>query len=133
MQGKLIYEFGPFRLNPSERLLLQADQPVNLSPQLFGLLLVFVENAGHLLSKKELRERVWGQAYVSEEALKVIVGNLRKVLGNGLDGARWIENVRGGGYRFIAEVRKIERSLEPCESKTNELTSSLENKRVSRN
>jgi Tol biopolymer transport system component/DNA-binding winged helix-turn-helix (wHTH) protein len=133
MQGKLIYEFGPFRLNPSERLLLRADQPVNLSPQLFGLLLVFIENAGHLLSKRELRDRVWGQAYVSEEALKVIVGNLRRVLGNGSNGTHWIENVRGGGYRFIADVRKIEESLEPCEDKTNELTLSLENKRVPRN
>jgi DNA-binding winged helix-turn-helix (wHTH) protein/tetratricopeptide (TPR) repeat protein len=108
MQTKLIYEFGPFCLNPAERQLLRAGQPVTLSPQLFSLLVALVENAGHLLSKEELRNKVWGKAFVSEDALKVIVGNLRKALGNGGRGDPYIENVRGGGYRFIAEVKRRE-------------------------
>jgi eukaryotic-like serine/threonine-protein kinase len=108
MQTKLIYEFGPFCLNPAERQLLRAGQPVTLSPQLFSLLVALVENSGHLLSKEELRNKVWGKAFVSEDALKVIVGNLRKALGNGGSGDRYIENVRGGGYRFIAEVKRRE-------------------------
>lgn len=108
MQGKLIYEFGPFCLNPAERQLLRDGLPVTLSPQLFSLLVALVENAGHLLSKEELRNKVWGKAFVSEDALKVIVGNLRKALGNGGRGDLYIENVRGGGYRFIAEVKRLE-------------------------
>jgi len=124
MQGKLIYEFGPFRLDPLERSLSRYGQPLSLSPQLFGLLLLFVENASHLLSKDELRNKVWGQAHVSEDALKVIVGNLRKALGNGRNGPRWIENVRGGGYRFVAEVRKIEERSAPYHAKIDEWSSS---------
>jgi DNA-binding winged helix-turn-helix (wHTH) protein len=106
MQGKLIYEFGPFRLEPAERRLLRQGQPVNLSPQLFSLLLVFVENSGQLISKEALRNKVWGNAFISEDALKVIVGNLRKAIGE--NGERYIETVRGEGYRFIAPVSKIE-------------------------
>src|SRR5580765_971108 len=105
MQGKRIYEFGPFRLDPRERLLLRQGSPVDLSPQLFDLLLVFVENAGHLLSNEELRNRIWGQVSVSEDALKVIVGNLRKGLGDGQNGPLYIENVRKGGYRLVADIR----------------------------
>jgi DNA-binding winged helix-turn-helix (wHTH) protein/Tol biopolymer transport system component len=109
MQGKLIYEFGPFRLEPAERRLLRDGQPINLSPQLFSLLVVFVENCGTLISKEALRNKVWGKAFISEYALKVIVGNLRKAIGE--NGERYIETVRGEGYRFIAPVTKIEKPV----------------------
>lgn len=105
MQGKLIYEFGPFRLDPQEHQLTRQGHPVSLSPQLLNLLLVFVENAGHLLSKEELRKHVWGQGFISEDALKVIIGNLRKALGDGQNGERYVETVFGKGYRFAAEVK----------------------------
>lgn len=103
-----MYEFGSFRLDPVERLLLQRGQSVNLSPQLFNLLVFFVENAGHLLSKEELREKIWGKSFVSDNALKVIVGKLRKTLGDTQNGTSYIDNIRGGGYRFVAEVKRIE-------------------------
>jgi len=106
MKGKLIHEFGPFRLEPAERRLLRQGRPINLSPQLFSLLLVFVENPDKLISKEALRNKVWGSAYVSEDALKVIIGNLRKAIGE--NGERYIETVRGGGYRFICPVRVAE-------------------------
>ena len=105
MQGKLIYEFGPFRLEPAEHRLLRQEQPVSLSPQLFSLLVVFVENSGKLISKEALRNRVWGKAFISEDALKVIIGNLRKALGDGQNGDRYIENVFGKGYRFVCPVK----------------------------
>src|SRR4029077_4276252 len=104
MQEKPIYEFGPFHFDPRERLLSRNGQLVSLSPQLFDLLLFFVENAGHLLSKEELRSKIWRQAHVSEDTLKVAVGNLRRALGKDQNGLPWIENVRGGGYRFVAKV-----------------------------
>jgi DNA-binding winged helix-turn-helix (wHTH) protein/TolB-like protein len=106
MQGKPIYEFGRFRLEPAERRLLYQGQPVSLSPQLFSLLVVFVENSGKLLSKEALRNKVWGNAYVSEDALKVIIGNLRKAIGE--NGECYIETVRGGGYRFVSPVTTVE-------------------------
>jgi DNA-binding winged helix-turn-helix (wHTH) protein/tetratricopeptide (TPR) repeat protein len=108
MQGKLIYEFGPFQLDPAERQLSRQGRPIGLSPQLFDLLLAFVENPSHLLTKEELRSKVWGNAYVSEHALKVIVGNLRRVLGDGQNGEHCIETVRGEGYRFVSPVTTIE-------------------------
>ena len=115
MQGKLIYEFGPFRLEPAERRLLRQGQPVSLSPQLFSLLLVFVENSGTLISKEALRNKVWGNAYVSEDALKVIIGNLRKAIGE--NGERYIETVRGEGYRFIAPVIRVENPVPAQEAR----------------
>ena len=108
MQGKLIYEFGPFRLEPAEHRLLRQGQPINLSPQLFSLLVVFVENSGTLISKEELRNKVWGNAYVSEDALKVIIGNLRKALSDDAEESAYIETVRGRGYRFQPRVTRIQ-------------------------
>jgi len=105
MQAKLIYEFGPFRLEPAEHRLLRQGRPISLSPQLFSLLVVFVENSGTLISKEELRNKVWGNLYVSEDALKVVIGNLRKALGEGQNGDRYIENVFGKGYRFMGPVK----------------------------
>jgi DNA-binding winged helix-turn-helix (wHTH) protein len=67
---------------------------------------VFVENSGKLISKEALRNKVWGNAYVSEDALKVIIGNLRKAIGE--NGERYIETVRGGGYRFVSPVTIVE-------------------------
>jgi DNA-binding winged helix-turn-helix (wHTH) protein len=105
MHGKAIYEFGPFRLDPHEHSLLKNGKAVNLSPQLFSLLVVFVENGGHLLTKEELRKKLWGDHhYIAEDALKVVIGNLRKALGEGRNGERYIENVFGKGYRFIRTV-----------------------------
>jgi DNA-binding winged helix-turn-helix (wHTH) protein len=106
MQGKPIYEFGRFRLEPAGRRLLYQGQPVSLSPQLFSLLVVFVENSGKLISKEALRNKVWGNAYVSEDALKVIIGNLRKAIGE--NGEGYIETVRGGGYRFVLPVTTVD-------------------------
>jgi len=116
MQGKLIYGFGPFRLEPAERRLLRQGQPVNLSPQLFSLLLVFVESAGHLVSKEELRKKLWGENhYVDKDALKVIIGNLRKAIGE--NGEHYIETVRGEGYRFIAPVIMVENPVPAQEAR----------------
>jgi len=108
MQGKLIYEFDLFRLEPAEHRLLRQGQPINLSPQLFSLLVVFVENSGTLISKEELRNKVWGNAYVSEDALKVIIGNLRKALSDDAEESAYIETVRGRGYRFQPKVTRIQ-------------------------
>src|SRR5947209_509922 len=105
MQHRPIFKFGPFLLYPHEHLLLKAGKAVNLSPQLFSLLVIFVENANHLLTKQELRSKLWGaEHYVSDDALKVIIGNLRKILDDGKQENRYIENIFGKGYRFICSV-----------------------------
>jgi len=57
-KAKLFYEFGAFRLDTTERLLLRGQEQIPLTPKLFETLFVFVQNAGHVLNKKELMEKV---------------------------------------------------------------------------
>src|ERR1700687_5492225 len=106
-QTKAIFEFGPFRLNPAERLLPRHPVQVRLSPKAFDALVVLVENRGHLLEKDELLRRVWPDTFVEESNLAQHISLLRKALQDGEDGPRYIETVPRRGYRFIAEVREI--------------------------
>jgi len=102
-----LYEFGPFRLDPAERRLLRDGIPVPLTPKCFDLLVVLVENAGHLLSRSELMERLWPDQFVEEANLSFNISELRKALGEGQDGAQWVETVRKQGFRFVAPVRRF--------------------------
>jgi TolB-like protein/DNA-binding winged helix-turn-helix (wHTH) protein len=106
-QAKVIFEFGSFRLNPAERLLLRDQASVHLPPKAFDALLVLVENRGHLLEKDELLRRVWPDTFVEESNLAQHISLLRKALQDGEDGPRYIETVPRRGYRFIAEVREL--------------------------
>jgi len=101
-EGKHLYEFGPFRLDPSERSLLRDGKAVPLTPKAFELLVLLVENRGHLLKKDELIERVWPNTFVEEANLTQNVSALRKALDDKNGGAQYIETVPKGGYRFIA-------------------------------
>ncbi len=69
MRAKRLYDFGPFRLDPAERRLLRHDQPVALTPKCFDLLVMLVENNGHLLRKEELLQRLWPDQFVEEANL----------------------------------------------------------------
>jgi len=99
-----LYEFGPFRLDPAERLLLRDGKAVPLTPKAFELLVLLVENRGHLLKKDELIERVWPNTFVEEANLAQNVSALRKALDDKNGGAQYIETVPKGGYRFTAAV-----------------------------
>ena len=106
-QTKMIFEFGSFRLNPAERLLLRDQAPVHLPPKAFDALVVLVQNRGHLLEKDELLRKVWPDTFVEESNLAQHVSVLRKALQDGEDGSRYIETVPRRGYRFIAQVREV--------------------------
>src|SRR5258706_2703572 len=101
---KHLYEFGPFRLDATERLLLRAEEVVPLTPKVFDLLLALVENGGHVLSKDELLQRVWPDSFVEEANLSRNIFTLRKALGEDTDEQRYIETVPRRGYRFVASV-----------------------------
>jgi DNA-binding winged helix-turn-helix (wHTH) protein/TolB-like protein len=105
-QPKLIYEFGPFRLIPTERQLLRDDQPVPLTPKTFDLLVVLVENSGHLTEKDELLKRIWPDSFVEEANLSVNMSALRRALGEGPEDHQYVETVPRHGYRFVAKVRE---------------------------
>ena len=105
-----VYEFGPFRLDPTEGLLLRDGTPVPLMPKTFELLRVLVENRGRLLQKDELMKLVWPESFVEEGNLSHHVFTLRKALGED-KGSAYIETVPKRGYRFIAPVREVGRTL----------------------
>jgi DNA-binding winged helix-turn-helix (wHTH) protein len=102
-RSRLIYEFGPYRLDLAESRLTRQGQEVTLRPRLFDLLAVLVERHGQLLVKDELLAAVWQDAEVEENNLAVSVNALRRVLGD----EHYIENVMRRGYRFTAGVRIV--------------------------
>jgi len=100
---KHFYEFGPFRLDPAERLLLRDGQHVPLTPKAFETLLILVENCGHVIDKDELLKKVWPDTFVEEVNLAKNVSYLRKILG-GEQASQYIETIPKRGYRFVASV-----------------------------
>jgi len=102
-----IFEFGPFRLDTAERMLLRDGQRVALTPKVFETLAALVENRGHLIAKEELMKQVWPDSFVEESNLTNNISTLRKALGDGEDGANYIETIPKIGYRFTAPVREL--------------------------
>src|SRR5215831_20792137 len=107
LQTKHIYEFGPFRLDEAEHLLLRDGETVPLTPKAFDLLLALVERHGHLLEKDELLRTVWPDTFVEEANLASNISQLRKALGDGENGQRYIETAPKRGYRFVASVKEV--------------------------
>jgi predicted ATPase len=101
-----IVRFGPFRLIASERLLAKGDEPVTLGGRALDILIALIERAGEVVSHKELVKRVWSGVIVEESSLRVHIAGLRRALGDGRDGARYITNVAGRGYCFVASVQR---------------------------
>jgi DNA-binding winged helix-turn-helix (wHTH) protein len=89
--------FGAFHLLPAQRLLLEADKPLPVDSR---------ERPGEVVGKDELMARVWPNSLVEEDNLKVQVAALRKILGDGRPGRRYVVNVHGRGYLFVAPVRR---------------------------
>jgi predicted ATPase/DNA-binding winged helix-turn-helix (wHTH) protein len=96
--------FGPFQLLPGQRLLLQDRKPMKLGSRAMDILIALVDRAGDTVDKQELMAVVWPRTVVEEGALRVHVAALRKLLGDGQAGARYIVNVPGRGYSFIAPL-----------------------------
>src|SRR5215510_1564202 len=103
--AKKILEFGPFKLDCGERVLLRDGRAVPLTLKAFDVLLVLVENSGHLVEKDELMNRVWPGTFVEEGNVKATVSMVRKALEDNQDDNRYIETVPRRGYRFVAEVK----------------------------
>jgi pimeloyl-ACP methyl ester carboxylesterase/DNA-binding winged helix-turn-helix (wHTH) protein/class 3 adenylate cyclase len=102
-----VYEFGSFRVDPAERLLVCGEEVISLTPKVFDTLLALVLNCGHVLGKEELMQQVWPDSYVEENNLAQNISILRKILGERADGLRYIETVPKRGYRFVAQVKEI--------------------------
>src|ERR1700710_880882 len=96
--------FGPFRLFVGQRLLEKAGIPIALGSRALDILIFLVERAGNVVSKEELISRVWPNVTVDENRLRVHVAGLRKVLGDGQAGYRYVTNISGRGYCFVAPI-----------------------------
>ena len=100
--------FGPFRLFRLRKQLFEGDKPVRLGSRAFDLLTALVERAGEVVSREELEACVWPRTIVEETSLRAHVSALRKALGDGHQGARFITNVPGRGYCFVAPVQRAQ-------------------------
>src|SRR6202790_3079642 len=109
MDGHSI-SFGPFRLLAAQRLLLEGDNPVRLGSRAFDILATLVERPGVVVSKKDLITRVWPKTCVEDAKLKIQVSALRRALGDGQSGHRYVVTVPGRGYNFVAPVSLEESS-----------------------
>src|SRR3954469_25747293 len=98
--------FGPYRLLAGQRLLLERDQPVRLGSRAFDILAALVERAGEVVGKEQLIARAWPQTFVEESNLKIQVSALRRAIGDGQSGNRYVVTVPGRGYNFVAPVRR---------------------------
>jgi len=98
------YEFGRFRLDVAEHVLLRDGEPVPLTPKVFDILVALVENGGQVVSKDDLMKRVWPNIFVEEGNLTQNISLLRKALGETPGGVQFIETVPRRGYRFVAET-----------------------------
>lgn len=101
------YEFGAYRLEPSERLLLRSGQPIPLAPKAFETLLLLVQNSGHVLSKATLIKAIWPDSFVEENNLTQQISQLRRVLAESSPGETYIQTVPRLGYRFAMPVREL--------------------------
>src|SRR3954468_21932023 len=95
---------GPFRLIASERLLARGGVPVELGARAFDILMVLISKPNEVVDKKDLMSRVWPDVTVEEGSLRFHMASLRKALGDGKDGARYIATLAGRGYCFVAPV-----------------------------
>jgi len=105
-QENLTYDFGRFRLNTAERILLREGEPVPLTPKVFDILITLVENRGQVVGKDDLMKKVWPTTFVEEGNLTQNVSLLRKALGESAGGAQFIETVPRRGYRFVAQINE---------------------------
>ncbi|HUI94224.1 MAG TPA: winged helix-turn-helix domain-containing protein [Xanthobacteraceae bacterium] len=98
--------FGPFCLFPSQQLLLEAGKPVRLGSRALLILIALIERAGELVSKEELIARVWPNTFVEEGSIRVHIAALRRILGEGHAGIRYVATVPGRGYSFVAPISR---------------------------
>ena len=108
MQENRVYAFGQFRVDARNRLLFEGDELVTLTPKAFATLLALVENSGSVMSKEELMRLVWADDFVEENNLAQNIHAVRKRVGDGVDGVKYIETIPKRGYRFVAPVDVME-------------------------
>ena len=119
---KIVYEFGPFRMDPDKQVLLRDGEFVAVPPKAFAMLLVLVRRGREDVSKEELLNTVWPDSFVEEANLSQHIFRLRKALGDTVEGERYIVTLPGRGYRFAVPVRTITEGGEAMIARTHSRT-----------
>jgi Tol biopolymer transport system component/DNA-binding winged helix-turn-helix (wHTH) protein len=102
------YRFGEFIVDTDQKVLLRQDKELPLTPKLFETLLILVENSGRIVQKEQFMERLWPHTFVEEANLTSNIQQLRKSLGDNARQPQYIETVTKRGYRFIADVQRVQ-------------------------
>jgi len=100
--------FGPFRFFPGRQLLVEGEAAINLGSRARAILLALLEHQGQVISKAQLIQRAWPDTFVEEANLRVHIAALRRALGDGQDGRRYIVNISGRGYSFVCPVERLD-------------------------
>ncbi len=106
-QIKHFYDFGQYRLDLTERILLRDGKHIPLQPKTFDTLLALVERHGHIVEKEDLMRLVWPDAFVEDVNLAKNISTLRKLLAETEPSTEFIQTIPKRGYRFAAEVREV--------------------------
>jgi TolB-like protein/Flp pilus assembly protein TadD len=114
-----LYQFGPFRIDPAERLLRRGTEVIPLTPKAMETLLVLVTSGGRAVDKEELMRRVWPDTFVEEGGLARNISLLRKALGDSAEDTQdncYIETIPRRGYRFVVPVSTVRASHDAARS-----------------
>jgi DNA-binding winged helix-turn-helix (wHTH) protein len=115
MHGTAVHmklKFGPFELSSSERVLRREGEALPLGDRALDILIYLTERPGEVIAKQELMDHVWSDVTVEEGSLRVHVAAIRKALGDGQFGNRYIANIKGRGYSFVGTVVLLAGSTE---------------------
>ena len=104
---RIVYEFGPFCMDPDKQVLLRENQPIPVTPKAFETLLALVRHSRDVVTKEELLKEVWPDSFVEESNLSQNIFMLRKALGDTAENRQYIVTLPGRGYRFAASVRTV--------------------------
>src|ERR1700755_508273 len=107
MSSAMVYKklkFGPFELSIGERVLRRDGQVLPLGDRALDILTYLADRPGEVIAKQELIDHVWSDVTVEEGSLRVHVAAIRKALGDGQSGNRYIANIKGRGYSFVGAV-----------------------------
>ncbi|MFV3370862.1 ATP-binding protein [Pseudomonas sp. NY15435] len=96
-----VLHFGPYQIFPASRVILEAGRPLRLGQRALDILLALLERAGDVVSKRELLARAWPGQDIDEGNLRVHMNALRKALGDGQNGRRFIVTIALRGYSFV--------------------------------
>jgi len=105
--------FGPFQLYPTARLLERDGKPVHIGGRALDILIFLAGHAGQVVNKNDLFAHVWSDVTVDESSLRFHIASLRKALGDGQSGARYVTNVPGRGYCLVAPISRSAQPSEP--------------------